>query len=189
MKTMLLSAIALLLVAGCLTAGCTVDEGDQPPPKRMTLTLEVRSDAFANGTSIPARYTCDGDDVSPPLSWNGVPEDAKSLALIVDDPDAPGGSFTHWIVYNISPEEKGLAEGLPREQHLPGGLRQGVNSFGTTGYGGPCPPSGTAHRYTFHLYALNQSPDLPKDADRAALEAWMRGRVVAEGVLVGTYRR
>lgn len=187
MKTML--PVIALLVLVSLTAGCTEDAGDRTPPLTTMPALEVRSGAFANGTSIPVRYTCDGEDISPPLSWSGVPDSAESLALIMDDPDAPGGTFTHWVVYNISPEESGLVEGLPREQQLPGGPRQGNSSFSTAGYGGPCPPRGAAHHYIFHLYALNVSPDLPKTSDRPALEAEMQGHIVAEGVLVGTYRR
>ncbi|MCE5339058.1 MAG: YbhB/YbcL family Raf kinase inhibitor-like protein [Methanomicrobiaceae archaeon] len=151
--------------------------------------IEMNSSAFANGTSIPVRYTCDGDNVSPPLSWSGVPDGTESLALIVDDPDAPGGNFTHWVIYNISPEESGLAEGLPRERDLPGGMHQGNNSLGTTGYIGPCPPRGPAHHYVFHLYALNATPDLPATVDRAVLEAEIQNYTVAEGVLVGTYGR
>ena len=151
--------------------------------------IEVNSSAFANGTSIPVRYTCDGDNVSPPISWSGVPEETESLALIVDDPDAPGGNFTHWVIYNISPEESGLAEGLPCERDLPGGMHQGNNSLGTTGYIGPCPPTGPAHHYIFHLYALNATPDLPATVDRAVLEAEIQNYTVAEGVLVGTYGR
>ncbi len=151
--------------------------------------IKVSSSIFSSGTSIPVRHTCDGDDASPPLSWSGVPEGAKSLALIVDDPDAPKGSFTHWVIYNISPEESGLVEGLPHERDLPGGLHQGLSDFGTIGYGGPCPPPGPAHHYIFHLYALNRIPDLPGGADRAALEAEMQGSIIAEGVLVGTYGR
>ena len=151
--------------------------------------IEMNSSAFANGTSIPVRYTCDGDNVSPPLSWSGVPDGTESLALIVDDPDAPGGNFTHWVIYNISPEESGLAEGLPRERDLPGGMHQGNNSLGTTGYTGPCPPRGPAHHYVFHLYALNATPDLPATVDRAVLEAEIQNYTVAEGVLVGTYGR
>ena len=151
--------------------------------------IEMNSSAFANGTSIPVRYTCDGDNISPPLSWSGVPEETESLALIVDDPDAPGGNFTHWVIYNISPEESGLAEGLPRERDLPRGMHQGNNSLGTTGYTGPCPPRGPAHHYVFHLYALNATPDLPATVDRAVLEAEIQNYTVAEGVLVGTYGR
>lgn len=180
--------IILILLVG-LAAGCTGDAGNRTPPLTATPALEVRSDSFANGTAIPARYTCDGADVSPPLSWSGVPDGAESLALFVDDPDAPGGTFTHWIVYNISATEGSLDEGLPRGQNLPGGLHQGNNSFGTVGYDGPCPPPGPAHRYVFRLYALNRSPDFSGVVDRSALEAEMKGHIVAEGVLVGTYRR
>ncbi|MCK8519323.1 YbhB/YbcL family Raf kinase inhibitor-like protein [Methanoculleus sp. 7T] len=187
MKT-ILPVIALLLLAS-LAAGCTEGGGNRTSPLTAAPALEVRSDAFANGTSIPVRYTCDGEDVSPPLSWSSVPDGAESLVLIADDPDAPGGTFTHWIAYNISAAESSLAEGLPRGQNLPGGLHQGNNSFGTAGYGGPCPPPGPAHHYVFRLYALNRSPDLPGAVNRSTLETEMSGHIVAEGVLVGTYRR
>ncbi len=170
-----------------LTKSPTPTPTKSPTPTPTKSPFIVKSSAFANGTSIPVRHTCDGDDVSPPLSWSGVPAGTQSLALIMDDPDAPGGTFTHWVIYNISPAESGLAEGLPGVQVLPGGMHQGKNSFGTTGYSGPCPPAGLAHHYIYHLYALNRSPNLPATADRAALEADMRGCIIAEGVLVGTY--
>ena len=150
-------------------------------------SIDVKSSAFANGTSIPARYTCDGDDISPPLSWRGVPEGTKSLALIMDDPDASG--FTHWVIYNIPPTETGLAEGVPGMRDLPGGMHQGKNDFGTNGYGGPCPPKGPSHHYVFRLYALSGTPNLPATVDQTTLEAGMRDYIIAEGVLVGTYGR
>jgi Raf kinase inhibitor-like YbhB/YbcL family protein len=158
----------------------------------MTMTLTVASPAFAAGASIPVRYTCEGADVSPPLAWTGIPAGAKSLALVVDDPDAPDPAhpstvWVHWVLYDLPPGAGGLAEAV-RAEHLPGGTREGRNDWGRTGYGGPCPPIGR-HRYFFRLYALDVVlPDLRRPA-RRALEAAMQGHVLAHAELVGTYAK
>lgn len=150
--------------------------------------LEISSPAFSEGGSIPHRYTCDGKDLSPPLSWSGVPAGAKSLALICDDPDAPSGDWVHWVVFDLPSSSAGLPEGvLPREQ-IAGGGRQGKNDFRKTGYGGPCPPGGT-HRYVFTLYALDRELGLGTGTTKAQLSAAMKGHVLAEGRLTGKYSR
>jgi len=144
--------------------------------------MKITSSAFQEGANIPAKFSCDGANTSPPLQIADVPPGAKSLALIVDDPDAPGGLFTHWVVWNISPQTNGIAEGSP-----PKGVH-GKNDFGKSGYGGPCPPSGT-HRYYFKIFALDRELDLPSAAKRSQLDAAMKGHVVAQGELVGRYSR
>ena len=156
------------------------------------MNLVISSVSFTDGQSIPKRYTCDGPDISPALAWSGVPENAKSLALIVDDPDAPDPAapkmtWVHWLLYNLPPDSSGLKEGV--ELHaLPPGTLEGINNWSCTGYGGPCPPIGR-HRYFFKLYALDTLlPDL-KHPTKAILEEAMHGHVLAEAHLVGLYQR
>jgi Raf kinase inhibitor-like YbhB/YbcL family protein len=145
--------------------------------------MKITSSAFQEGGNIPSRFTCDGADTSPPLHIDQVPAEAKSLALIVDDPDAPGGLFTHWISWNIDPKTTRIAEG-----RAPARAVQGKSSFGESGYGGPCPPSGT-HRYFFKIYALDRDLDLPAGSKRDQLDAAMRGHIIGEGQLMGRYSR
>ena len=142
----------------------------------------VTSPVFQRGQTIPVEYTCDGVNVSPALRWSAPPTGTKSFALIMDDPDAPGGTFTHWLAWNISPKARGLKRGArpPRE---------GTTGFARTGYGGPCPPPGTSHRYVFKLYALRAPLALPAGAGRPALERAMKGKVVRRATLVGLYGR
>lgn len=154
--------------------------------------MSITSTVFDSGGSIPIKYTCDGRDVSPPLAWNGVPADATSLVLIVDDPDAPDPAapkmtWVHWVLYDLPPETTGLAEGIaPR--NLPAGTREGLNDWKRTGYGGPCPPIGR-HRYFHKLYALDiVLPDLGKPTKRQ-LEDAMKGHVLDQAEFVGTYQR
>lgn len=147
-------------------------------------TLEVKCAAFEHEARIPAKYTCDGDDVSPPLSWSAGPDRTASYALIVDDPDAPGGTWVHWVAWSLP--GTALEEALPADAD--DGPRQGMNSWGRVGYGGPCPPSGT-HRYFFKLYALDTTLDLPESTDKDALVDAMQGRVLAIGEIVGLYSR
>jgi Raf kinase inhibitor-like YbhB/YbcL family protein len=168
--------IGFLLVIATMLSGCGA-----PPAGEAIIRLS--SPAFGEGTSIPVQYTCDGQDASPLLEWNGAPQGTRSLALIMDDPDAPGGTFTHWLVYALAPGMTHLSEGVP-----PSG-REGANSFGRTGYGGPCPPSGQTHRYVFKLYALDREIDLPIGASKSELETVMQGHVIGQGRLTGTYRR
>ena len=145
--------------------------------------LELTSPAFDDGEPIPEKYSCDGDDTSPALNWSFVPEGTRSLALIVHDPDAPSGDFTHWLAWNIDPEPGGLEEGVP----APG---QGANGFGRPGYGGPCPPPGHgSHRYFFELHAVDTDLDLEAGAAREQLEDAIEGHVLAKAQLIGTYER
>jgi Raf kinase inhibitor-like YbhB/YbcL family protein len=155
------------------------------------MALELKSTAFAPGGEIPRRYTCQGEDLSPPLAWSGVPADAKSLVLVVEDPDAPDPAapketWVHWVLYNIPAQARALPEGA---KHLPPGTREGENDGGRTGYTGPCPPVGR-HRYFHRLYALDAVlPDLGPAPSRAKVQAAMRGHVVAHAELVGTYQK
>src|SRR2546430_9740828 len=144
--------------------------------------MKITSSAFQQGGSIPSKFTCDSTDTSPPLQIEEIPSSAKSLALIVDDPDAPSGLFTHWIVWNISPQTNGIAEGT-----APNGV-QGTSDFGKSGYGGPCPPSGT-HRYYFKIFALDRELNLPSATKRNQLDAAIKGHVVARAELMGRYSR
>ena len=142
--------------------------------------MKITSSAFQEGGNIPSKFTCDGENVSPPLQITGVPAEAKSLALIADDPDAPGGLFTHWLVWNIPPQTNSMAEGsTPKGVH-------GTNDFGKSGYGAPCPPSGM-HRYYFKVFALDRELDLHSGAKRSQLDAAMKGHVIAQGELIGRY--
>ena len=152
------------------------------------VALKLTSTAFEDGGLIPSKYTCDGEDVSPPLAWSGVPDGAKTLALVADDPDAPHGTWVHWVVYQIPAAERGLAENAPKTEALASGARQGKNDFGKVGYGGPCPPSGT-HRYFFKLYALDGEPNLPPGVSKEQLLKAVEGHVLAEGQLMGRYQR
>ncbi len=150
--------------------------------------MELKSQAFQPGGTIPARYTCDGPDVSPPLTWSDPPAGTKSFALVSDDPDAPGGTWVHWVIWNIPASARSLAENLPKKDSLPNGARQGTTDFRRIGYGGPCPPSGT-HRYFFRLYALDTTLTLPATTTREDLERAMQGHVLAPAELMGKYRR
>lgn len=150
--------------------------------------MQLFTRIFENGGWIPPKYTCDGAGESPALEWSGVPEDAKSLALIVDDPDAPRGTFVHWVLYGIDPRENGLADGVGVAGPDAAGGRQGRNDFGKLGYGGPCPPRGT-HRYYFRLYALDVELALRPGATRAELDAAMRGHILSRAELMGRYTR
>lgn len=152
------------------------------------MAFELRSSVFTNEGAIPAKYTCKGADVSPPLAWSGAPAGTKSFALIADDPDAPMGTWVHWVVWNIPAHVTVLQEAIDKKAELADGTRQGISDFKRPGYGGPCPPSGT-HRYYFKLYALNASIDLPSGTTKAELEAAMNGRVLGQATLMGTFSK
>lgn len=155
------------------------------------MTLILTSGAFAAGAAIPARHSCDGADVSPALAWSGAPAGTAAWALIAEDPDAPGGSWVHWVLFNLPAGTTALPEGVAKTERLEalGGALQGRNDFRRIGYGGPCPPPGRAHRYFFRLYALNAALPLQAGATRQEVERAMRGHVVGEATLMGTYAR
>ena len=148
-------------------------------------SIGVSSQAFSSGGSIPARYTCDGADVSPPLSWTGVPGGAHSLALTVIDPDGPGKPFVHWVIFNLPPASSDLSEGAAP----PGDSVQGRNDFGSNGYRGPCPPPGSRHHYHFHVYALDIMTSLPEGSSNSSFQDAIKGHVLATGEIVGTFKR
>jgi Raf kinase inhibitor-like YbhB/YbcL family protein len=152
------------------------------------MDIKVSSEAFEEGGMIPAKYTCDEDDISTPLAWDSIPEGTKTLALICDDPDAPMGTWVHWVLFNLPVDISVLPENVPPERELESGAKQGTNDFGRIGYGGPCPPGGT-HRYYFKLYALDAELDLEAGAKKTQLLEAMEGHILAEGHLMGRYSR
>ncbi|MDN3509781.1 MAG: YbhB/YbcL family Raf kinase inhibitor-like protein [Candidatus Jettenia sp.] len=152
------------------------------------MKIEIKSSAFEEGGMIPQKYTCDGEDISPPLSWNSVPNGTKSLALICDDPDAPMGTWVHWVLFNLPANIQGLLENRPHQKTLENGAKQGITDFKKIGYGGPCPPSGT-HRYYFKLYALDTEINLDAGITKQQLLKAMEGHIIAEGQLMGKYKR
>jgi len=179
------AAMTLALVL----AGCTARKDAEEVDPGKSGGLILKSPAFANGKPIPARHTGDGEDASPPLQWSGVPAQAASLVIICEDPDAPSGTFVHWLIYDIPAKEKGLPEAVPRDEKLANGACQGTNDFGRFGYLGPSPPSGPVHHYHFKLYALSKPTGLKPGASKGDLMAAMKGKVLASAELIGTYRR
>jgi Raf kinase inhibitor-like YbhB/YbcL family protein len=193
---MLACSLAMIAPAGCH------QQDPLPAEDPARRTIQLRSSAFADGGMIPRTFTCDGSDRSPPLEWSGVPAPARSLALFCDDPDAPLGTWSHWVVFNLPPQATALNEGVPPEEtiapaaaEMPGSAdgklpkaRQGTNDFGKIGYGGPCPPGGT-HRYFFRLYALDIPLDLGSSATRSQVLKTIEGHILAEGRLMGKYKR
>src|SRR5215472_5738073 len=152
-------------------------------------SMKLTSSAFTESQSIPAKYTCDGEDVSPPLKWTEAPVGTKSLALIADDPDAPMGTWVHWVLYDIPTSVGELPEGLTKSQYLPGGSKQGLNDFKHLGYGGPCPPGGKPHRYFLKLYALDRVLELKPGATKKEVERAMEKHILAQAQLMGVYQR
>jgi Raf kinase inhibitor-like YbhB/YbcL family protein len=152
-------------------------------------TFRVSSPAFGDGGLVPKEYTADGRNDSPPLEWGDPPPATQSYALICDDPDAPRGTFVHWVLYNLPPALRHLHSAVPQSPTLPDGTRQGTNSFGRLGYGGPSPPPGPQHRYQFKVYALDTIVPLDTGATKEQLLEAMRGHTLAEGILTGMYGR
>ena len=175
MKSLFFLAFSLMLFAG---SGIPQEGKD----------MKLQSPVFNEGDMIPEKYTCDGDDISPPLKWSDVPHSAISLALICDDPDAPAGTWVHWVIFNMPAHTSGLKEFVPIERKLPDGSIQGTNDSRKIGYGGPCPPSGT-HRYYFKLYALNRKLELESGATKWQLVQAMKGHILSEAQLMGKYKR
>ena len=151
--------------------------------------MELKSSAFQSGATIALKHTCDADDVSPELSWSNVPAGTKTFSLIVDDPDAPGGTWVHWVIYDLPGDAKELAEAVGKTDTLANGGKQGLNDFRRVGYGGPCPPAGKPHRYFFKLYALDASTNLKPRATKQQLLAAMKGHILGEAELIGRYKR
>ncbi len=153
------------------------------------MSLKLTTTAFQPGGIIPKKFTCDGADVSPALAWSDLPAGTQSVALIMDDPDAPVGTWVHWVLYDLPPSARELPEGVPKQEDLSSSARQGRNDFRKIGYGGPCPPRGPAHRYFFKLYALDAKTKLKAGATKADLERAMQGHIVAQAELIGRYQR
>jgi len=182
--------LCLVLLAGtlirCAPRQIPTATPTKPRPASPTAPFVLTSSAFEPGQAIPRSYTCDGEDISPPLQWRDPPPGTMSFALIMDDPDARG--WVHWLLYNLPATTRSLPEAVPAGAKLPDGSRQGRNSWGKAQYGGPCPPSGT-HRYSFRLYALDIVLDIPAGANAAALQQAMEGHILDQAELVGVYRR
>ncbi|MFW5691466.1 MAG: YbhB/YbcL family Raf kinase inhibitor-like protein [Chloroflexota bacterium] len=153
------------------------------------MPLTLKSTAFEPNQAIPARYTCDGENISPPLNWQGMPPNVESFALICEDPDAPSGTFSHWVVYNLGPDVTSLPQGVPTSREIDGGAMQGTNGFENIGYGGPCPPQGPAHHYHFRLFALDSMLELAPSTTRQQMLSAIRPYIIEEAELVGTYQR
>lgn len=153
------------------------------------MDLKISSRAFQSGGMIPAKYTCDGQDVSPPLQWTAPPHGTKSLVLICDDPDAPMGTWVHWVLYGLSATTTSVPEAVPKEKTVLGGARQGMTDFRRVGYGGPCPPPGGPHRYFFKLYAVDIAADLPPGLTKQQILDAIKGHILAQGELMGKYKR
>jgi Raf kinase inhibitor-like YbhB/YbcL family protein len=180
----------VFILLGAVTAWAagivTAQARQRPSP---AAAFQLTASDFSPGGTIPVRFTCSGENVSPALTWTQPPAGTRSLALIVDDPDAPAGTWVHWVVYDLLASLRRLPEGVPRTERLRDGGQQGSNDFRKTGYGGPCPPPGKPHRYFFHLYALDAPLSLPDRATRAEVDAAMRGHILAEARLMGRYGR
>jgi len=179
--------VAVIALLALFVAACSA--GDKENPMEAKMTIQLTSTAFAEGQPIPHKYTCDGSDVSPPLAWTDAAANTKSFALIADDPDAPMGTWVHWVIYNLPPDTTALAEDTPKLDSLPNGAKQGLNDFKNTGYNGPCPPPGKPHRYFFKLYALDAQLNLPSGLTKKQLLKAMDGHILAQGQLMGTYQR
>lgn len=182
MYQIVLSYLIVVLILICPLAVSAETKGGRE------MKITVTSSAFTEGGMIPKKYTCDGADMSPPLSWSGIPKGTKSLAIIADDPDAPAGTWVHWVVYNLPPDLTGFPESVPPQKTLANGGIQGQTDFRRIGYGGPCPPGGT-HRYFFRVYALDEVLDLAPGAIKKRLLQAMEGHILAEGELMGKYKR
>lgn len=186
-------AVVLLAATGAPSVRAALFGGMQQPGSqkggRASMAFTVSSPAFSSGATIPKPYSCQGDDISPALEWSGHPPQTGGFALIVDDPDAPSGTWVHWVIWNIPASTHQLPENLAKSDRLDDGATQGRNDFGKTGYNGPCPPPGKPHRYFFRLYALDGKLALPPGASRQQLDAAMQGHILAQAEYLGTFRR
>jgi len=179
----------IFFAAGLLAGLLTACNSQNPPTNGVAMKLPITTTAFAEGQPIPRRHAFKDQDISPALQWSDVPPAAKSLALICDDPDAPMGTWVHWVIYDLPPTATGLAEGVAKTPELSDGAKQGVNDYKKIGYGGPCPPPGKPHRYFFKLYALDKKLELKPGLTKKDLLKAMEKHVLAEGELMGTYQQ
>ena len=191
-----LSLTSLLLLMWCSdlgfpnpTTSFSAESNNSASHGGRAMSFAVKTTAFSEGGVIPKKYTCDGADLSPELTWADAPERTQSLALIADDPDAPVGTWTHWLIWNIPAKTTNLAQGIPKNENLDDGARQGKNDFKRIGYGGPCPPPGKPHRYFFKLHALDAMLDVKAGASRNELERAMKGHVLSQAELMSRYGR
>jgi hypothetical protein len=175
----------LMPVVSCGNPSTGSVQGKEPAHS----SFRIESAAFKEGSLIPTRFSCQAENVSPPLSWTDPPAGVRSFALIVEDPDAPAGTWTHWVVYNLPAQARAMDENTPKQDDLPNGGHQGKNSFDSVGYGGPCPPAGNAHRYFFRLYALDTVLNLKAGADKSEVLVAMKGHVLGEAQLMGRFKR
>jgi Raf kinase inhibitor-like YbhB/YbcL family protein len=185
-----LIAVFLLAIVWLLTTPSTAANREvitQDAIKQATDSLQLTSSSFEADAAIPAKYTCDGEDVSPALAWNDPPAATKGFALVMDDPDAPNKTVVHWVIYDIPAATRRLPEGVAKDPKLPDGSLQGKNSHGKMGYSGPCPPHGALHHYFFKLYALDKSTGLKPGATKAQLEVAIKGRILAKAQLIGRF--
>ncbi len=189
MKHLLILLLSLSLTAAACKRAETPPAGTPQGKGGETVAMKLQSTAFAEGERIPKEYTCDGEDKSPALNWSGVPNGTKCLALICDDPDAPMGTWTHWVLWGLKADADSLRENLSRLATLPDSVKQGRNSWPRVGYNGPCPPPGKPHRYYFKLYALDTELNLSDNTDKAALEKAMQGHILGQAQLMGKYGR
>jgi Raf kinase inhibitor-like YbhB/YbcL family protein len=188
MKAVAIAAI-MMFAAACAKQPAAIKPNSQstPPAQSATPAIKLTSSVFSEGQKIPRQFTCDGINVSPPLEWTGVPKSAKTLAIVADDPDAPAGTWVHWVIYNVPADTMGMVENVPATEEVAGGGVQGKNDFEKIGYGGPCPPSGT-HRYFFKIYALDSELPLKAGATKSEVEKASEGHILARAQLMGTYR-
>ena len=185
---MLRVVTTIIILIALMPLACSRNSKPTSPTTQVPAwEMELTSAAFLEGQAIPDRYTCDGEDASPPLRWYGAPKSAKSFALICDDLDAPGGTWVHWVIFNIP--ATAVEVGEPGTAGIPAEAVQGINDFARVGYGGPCPPSGTPHRYFFTVYAVNMELQLKEGASKKDVIAAMQGHIVGEGHLTGVYLR
>jgi Raf kinase inhibitor-like YbhB/YbcL family protein len=173
-------------LAGCFASAL---RGPAVPQGVVTMPLQLKSPDFSSGGAIPKQFTCDEADISPALAWSDPPEATQSFALIADDPDAPVGTWVHWVLFDLPANVRSLAANVPRQEQLPDGSRQGRNDFGKIGYGGPCPPPGKPHRYFFKLYALDTKVNLKSGATKKDVERAMQGHILVQGEWMGRYGR
>lgn len=182
----LLVVVMIFLPGFVLSSGCMAE---QRPLEKPGAVIELYSDAFRNGGEIPPVYTCKGQNISPRITWSNIPEGTRSFALIVEDPDAPGGIFTHWVIYNIPSEKRALSPSIPPQPSFEDGTRQGTNDYRKIGYAGPCCPPGRPHRYYFRMYALDTTLPTTEYLDRSGLLKRMEGHILGRGELMGLFQR